>query len=51
MTQEQTQALQQFKQALNDYNEDKISFNEYVSITLPLWEKINILFKKDQKSS
>ena len=47
MTLEQIQALQSFKKALNDYNEDKISFNEYVNITLPLWQKINILFKKD----
>ena len=47
MTPEQIQALKEFKQLLNDYNKGKISLKEYVDITLPLWNKINILFKKD----
>jgi hypothetical protein len=48
-TQAQKQALQDYKKALQDYNNDKISYKEYVAITLPLWDKINILFDMESK--
>lgn len=49
LTQEQKDTLQTYKQALNDYNTGKITYNEYVEQTLPLWNKLNILFEKPKK--
>ena len=50
-TQEQLKALKEFKKAIDDYNTDQITFEQYVAITLPLWDQLNVLFKKDQKSN
>lgn len=50
-TQEQTQALKEYNKALKDYNTDQITYEQYVEITFPLWNKLNTLFEKNQKSS
>ena len=50
-TQAQIDVLKKYKKALQDYNEGKINFKEYVVIALPLWDEINILFDMNQKSS
>lgn len=49
-TDEQIKTLKEYKAILKDYNEGKISYKEYVDQTLPLWDKLNVLFEKDQKS-
>jgi hypothetical protein len=49
-TQAQTQALLKFKQALQDYNQGHITVEQYAEITLPLWNEINQLFDRNQKS-
>lgn len=48
-TQAQIKVLKKYKKALQDYNEGKIDFKEYVNIALPLWNEINILFDTNQK--
>ena len=48
-TQEQLDTLKKYKQALQNYNTGKITYNEYVAETLPLWEKLNYLFEKPKK--
>jgi hypothetical protein len=48
-TTEQTQALKEYNTALNDYNQGNITYERYIELTLPLWEKLNILFEKTQK--
>lgn len=50
-TQAQITALKKYKKALQEYNEGKIEFKEYVEIILPLWDEINILFDNNQKTS
>lgn len=45
-TPEQAQALKEFKTILEKYNTGQITYTEYVEKTLPLWDKINILFNK-----
>ncbi len=46
-TDEQTQTLKKYKALLQDYNTGKISYQAYVDQTLPLWNKLNVLFKKN----
>lgn len=48
-TQEQQDTLKKYKQALNNYNAGNITYDEYVTETLPLWEKLNYLFEKPKK--
>lgn len=50
-TEEQIKALKEYKKALHDYNTDQITYEQYVKLTLPLWDRLNVLFEKDQKSS
>jgi hypothetical protein len=50
-TDEQIKTLKKFKAILEDYNKGTISYKEYVDQTLPLWDLLNKLFEKDQKSS
>lgn len=50
-TEEQIKALKEYKKALHDYNTDQITYKQYVTLTLPLWDRLNVLFEKDQKSS
>ena len=50
-TTEQLDALKKYKALLEDYNKGTISYKEYVDQTLPLWDLLNKLFEKDQKSS
>lgn len=44
LTPDQIQALKKYKHTLNQYNNNQITFEEYVKQTIPLWEQIRILF-------
>lgn len=49
-TTEQTQALQEYRSTLDQYNQGTITFNQYIEKTIPLWEQLNKLFEKTKKT-
>jgi hypothetical protein len=51
LTQQQIDTLKQYKQALDDYNTHKISYQQYIDTTAPLWDKLNKLFENNQKNN
>lgn len=50
-TTEQADTLRQYKALLNDYNTGKLDYQTFVELTLPIWDRLNILFERDQKTS
>lgn len=50
-TTEQADTLRQYKALLAEYNAGKLDYQTYVDKTLPLWDKLNTLFERHQKTS
>jgi len=50
-TTEQALILRQYRKILAEYNSGNMDYQTFVDKTLPLWDKLNTLFERYQKTS